>query len=155
MELKDTVALVTGGSGGLGRRICHKLASEGIHIAVMYSRSKKEADFRVAGVLNTCTLAIVFLLCFLICGSYSFWFLLKCPIFIGQGWWAGLWCGTAIGLGRNEGAQRLSPDQLKFEICKKEKEKGLMKNNPKTIRNYPQPSETIRNDSKRNSTKMV
>ena len=44
MELKDTVALVTGGNGGLGQRICHKLASEGVHIAVMYSRSKKEAE---------------------------------------------------------------------------------------------------------------
>ena len=40
MDLKGTVALVTGGNGGLGQRICHALAKEGAHIAVVYARSR-------------------------------------------------------------------------------------------------------------------
>src|SRR5579872_2362664 len=44
MELKGAVALVTGGNGGLGQRICHALAREGAHIAVMYARSRDQAD---------------------------------------------------------------------------------------------------------------
>ena len=44
MDLKGTVALVTGGNGGLGQRICHKLAAEGAHIAVMYAQSRDQAE---------------------------------------------------------------------------------------------------------------
>src|SRR6516164_2543568 len=44
MDLKGTVALVTGGNGGLGQRICHALAEEGAHIAVMYARSRDQAE---------------------------------------------------------------------------------------------------------------
>src|SRR5882757_7522100 len=44
MDLKGVVALVTGGNGGLGQRICHALAQEGAHIAVMYARSRDQAE---------------------------------------------------------------------------------------------------------------
>jgi 3-oxoacyl-[acyl-carrier protein] reductase len=44
MELRGTVALVTGGNGGLGQRICHALAKEGAHIAVMYAQSREQGE---------------------------------------------------------------------------------------------------------------
>ena len=44
MDLKDTVAIVTGGNGGLGQRICHGLAAEGSRIAVVYAKSREEAS---------------------------------------------------------------------------------------------------------------
>jgi 3-oxoacyl-[acyl-carrier protein] reductase len=44
MELKGAVALVTGGNGGLGQRICHALAQEGVHVAVMCARSREQAE---------------------------------------------------------------------------------------------------------------
>jgi 3-oxoacyl-[acyl-carrier protein] reductase len=44
MDLKGAVALVTGGNGGLGQRICHALAQEGAHIAIMYARSRDQAE---------------------------------------------------------------------------------------------------------------
>jgi 3-oxoacyl-[acyl-carrier protein] reductase len=44
MELRGAIALVTGGNGGLGQRICHALAREGTHIAVMYAQSREQAE---------------------------------------------------------------------------------------------------------------
>ena len=44
MDLRGGVALVTGGNGGLGQRICHALAKEGVHVAVMYARSRDQAE---------------------------------------------------------------------------------------------------------------
>jgi len=44
MDLKGAVALVTGGNGGLGQRICHALAREGVHVAVMYAQSREQAE---------------------------------------------------------------------------------------------------------------
>jgi len=44
MELKGAVALVTGGNGGLGQRICHQLAQAGAHVAVVYANSREQAE---------------------------------------------------------------------------------------------------------------
>ncbi len=44
MDLNGAVAVVTGGNGGLGQRICHALAKEGVHVAVMYAQSRDQAE---------------------------------------------------------------------------------------------------------------
>ncbi|MFA5059907.1 MAG: 3-oxoacyl-ACP reductase family protein [Candidatus Omnitrophota bacterium] len=54
-ELKDKVAIVTGGSRGIGRAVVLMLAKEGCHVAFSYHRSKEEAlkveqDARKLGV---------------------------------------------------------------------------------------------------------
>src|SRR6476660_464258 len=44
MDLKGMVALVKGGHGGRGQRICEALEHEGAHVAVMYARSRDQAE---------------------------------------------------------------------------------------------------------------
>ena len=51
MDLKGTVAIVTGGTGGLGKRICRALAQAGTDVAVVYAQSQGEAQ-HVAGLLR-------------------------------------------------------------------------------------------------------
>jgi 3-oxoacyl-[acyl-carrier protein] reductase len=47
MELKNKVALVTGGGTGLGAVLVRKLASEGMHVAVHFGHSQREAQAAV------------------------------------------------------------------------------------------------------------
>lgn len=44
MELKNKTALITGGGTGLGRAVTLKLAKEGMNVAIIYSRSKDDAE---------------------------------------------------------------------------------------------------------------
>ena len=44
MELQGAVAIVTGGNGGLGQRICQALAQAGSHVAVVYAQSREPAQ---------------------------------------------------------------------------------------------------------------
>ena len=50
MDLKGAVAIVTGGNGGLGQRICRALADDECNVAVVYAQSHKEADEVAAGL---------------------------------------------------------------------------------------------------------
>jgi 3-oxoacyl-[acyl-carrier protein] reductase len=54
MELQDRVALVTGGTGGLGAVIARKLAVEGVHVALTYRERRDDgqamcAEIKAAG----------------------------------------------------------------------------------------------------------
>ena len=51
MELKGCAAIVTGGSGGLGERICRALALNGVNVVVNYAKSEAKAK-GVAGEIS-------------------------------------------------------------------------------------------------------
>ena len=57
MDLQNKVAIVTGGNGGLGQRICLALANAGCKIAVVYAKSKDQAE-EVASGLDTEAIAV-------------------------------------------------------------------------------------------------
>lgn len=44
MKLENKVAIVTGGSGGIGQALCERLAKEGAKIVINYRSSKDEAE---------------------------------------------------------------------------------------------------------------
>ncbi len=44
MELKGTVAVITGCTGGLGQRMCRAFAEQGAHVAGVYVKSKEQAE---------------------------------------------------------------------------------------------------------------
>jgi 3-oxoacyl-[acyl-carrier protein] reductase len=44
MELQHAVAIVTGGTGGLGQRIVRALAARGVHVAICYATRQGEAE---------------------------------------------------------------------------------------------------------------
>ncbi|HEX2988256.1 MAG TPA: SDR family oxidoreductase [Chloroflexota bacterium] len=44
MEIRGKTAIVTGGTGGLGRRICLTLAKAGANVALVYLKSQTEAE---------------------------------------------------------------------------------------------------------------
>ena len=50
MDLSGAVAIVTGGNGGLGRRICRSLALEGVDVAVVYASDAAAAGEVVSGL---------------------------------------------------------------------------------------------------------
>ena len=43
-EFRNTIAIVAGGSGGLGAAICNRLASAGLDVAFTYHRNKQRAE---------------------------------------------------------------------------------------------------------------
>ena len=44
MDMNGAVAIVTGGSGGLGGRICHAFADNGTKVAVLYNTGRENAE---------------------------------------------------------------------------------------------------------------
>jgi 3-oxoacyl-[acyl-carrier protein] reductase len=50
MELRGKVAIVTGGTGGLGQRICRSLGAQGVEVVVCYATRREEAESVAAEV---------------------------------------------------------------------------------------------------------
>ena len=51
-EFEGKVALVTGGSRGIGRAICHRLASEGAKISINYQGNQGAAEATLADIMD-------------------------------------------------------------------------------------------------------
>ncbi|MCI4010830.1 SDR family oxidoreductase [Brevibacterium sp. ZH18] len=49
---QDRVAIVTGGSGGIGRTSAERLAADGLAVVVHYAGNKDRADDTVAGIIS-------------------------------------------------------------------------------------------------------
>ena len=49
-SVKDKVALVTGGAGGIGQSICRHLSAEGAIVAIHYHTSESEAEKLATGL---------------------------------------------------------------------------------------------------------
>jgi 3-oxoacyl-[acyl-carrier protein] reductase len=54
MNLEGKVVIVTGGTGGLGWRICKKLASSKMKVVLVYLNSKEQAEGYVAELKKSC-----------------------------------------------------------------------------------------------------
>lgn len=52
MELKERVALITGGASGIGKAITLELAKNGAYIAINYNSSKTQAELLVEEITN-------------------------------------------------------------------------------------------------------
>ena len=52
MDLDGQIALVTGGSGGIGRAIGARLAGEGASVALAYGRNREPAEALAIAVLT-------------------------------------------------------------------------------------------------------
>jgi 3-oxoacyl-[acyl-carrier protein] reductase len=52
MELKGCAAIVTGGSGGLGQRICRALALNGVDVVINYAESETKAKSVVEDIVK-------------------------------------------------------------------------------------------------------
>lgn len=60
MQLTDQIALVTGGSRGIGRAIVEKLAGEGAKVAFVYRGNQQAADELVAAITTNGGTAVAF-----------------------------------------------------------------------------------------------
>ena len=58
MKLDDKVALVTGGSRGIGRAICNKLAAEGATVAINYKSDHWSVEETVGQITNSGGVAV-------------------------------------------------------------------------------------------------
>ena len=52
MDLKDKVAIVTGGSRGIGRAVCETLAARGAHVVVCYVHGEESARAVADGIVE-------------------------------------------------------------------------------------------------------